>query len=374
MIPYLNDASDVNNNNNSNPNEKTRLFSSSESTESFVACGPELRADIWKLLFTAVYYFVVLYCHSLILVYANERLPPSYKDQPLPDLFFQLFNYVPESFRYAEIIIMFFLCCFAVLLLFHKSRLILLRRFLVIHATAFLLRSITVIATTLPVPSTRINCRVITITHPLERFAIAFGILFGGGMSINGVQTCGDYIYSGHTVTVTLLNMMIVEYTPFKMLPFHIITWILNISSIILILLSRQHYSVDVVLGYFIATRLFYTYHHFSFYLSRAVQRAKCSLILCFPLMYFLENHTTAPIENEYEIPFKNQVIYLVQLCKQKIRGQSSAGFANGTNNEGYASDLTDNTTNPGGRVVTMAEPYSPDMLLVQRQDRKSVV
>ena len=43
------------------------------------------------------------------------------------------------------------------------------------------------------------------------RLSRAFEIFFGVGMSVNGVRTCGDYMFSGHTVSVTLLNFFITE-------------------------------------------------------------------------------------------------------------------------------------------------------------------
>ena len=39
----------------------------------------------------------------------------------------------------------------------------------------------------------------------------ALEIWRGFGMSVQGVRTCGDYMFSGHTVTLTMLNFFITE-------------------------------------------------------------------------------------------------------------------------------------------------------------------
>lgn len=63
--------------------------------------------------------------------------------------------------------------------------------------------------TSLSVPGAHLECPQFDIDVPIEvKLQRAADIAMGLGLSINGVQTCGDYMFSGHTVVITLLNYL----------------------------------------------------------------------------------------------------------------------------------------------------------------------
>lgn len=105
-------------------------------------------------------------------------------------------------------------------LILHKHRLVLLRRFFALAGTVFLLRCVTMLITSLSVPGTHLECTASNqkyesndnlVDMVATRINRAYVIWSGLGMTIQGVRTCGDYMFSGHTVALTLLNFFITE-------------------------------------------------------------------------------------------------------------------------------------------------------------------
>ena len=88
-----------------------------------------------------------------------------------------------------------------------------------------------------------------------------FGVLGGGGMSITGKTLCGDYIYSGHTMSLVMAFLIIKEYSPRRWILLHYAAMVVAIAGVVTLLIARGHYSIDVVVAYWITTRIWWIFH-----------------------------------------------------------------------------------------------------------------
>nr|QQM99880.1 sphingomyelin synthase [Nephotettix cincticeps] len=268
-----------------------------------------LRPEIWKALIALAYLFVVTWITAFVMVIVHDRVPDMKKYPPLPDIFLDNVPHIPWAFHMCEWTGTLLLLIWVTVLLFHKYRFILLRRFFALSGTVFLLRCITMLITSLSVPGTHLECtpRNSTSIEPLlldllSKMKQAYIIWKGAGMSIQGVRTCGDYMFSGHTVALTMLNFFITEYTPRDIYILHLFTWMLNCFGIFFILSGHEHYSIDVFIAFYITSRLFLYYHTLANNQS-LMQRDTGRTRIWFPLFSFFESDVDGIVPNEYESP-----------------------------------------------------------------------
>eukprot|EP01120_Amphizonella_sp_Union-15-10_P009029 TRINITY_DN3343_c0_g1_i1.p1 TRINITY_DN3343_c0_g1~~TRINITY_DN3343_c0_g1_i1.p1 ORF type:complete len:296 (+),score=10.25 TRINITY_DN3343_c0_g1_i1:298-1185(+) len=261
-------------------------------------------SSVWpRALLSFCYLGFVAFTTAITMTIVHYRVPDQENYPPLPDVVLDNLQYIPWAFRMCEYIAVILMMIFSVVMIGHRYRIVILWRISTITGTVFLLRCITMFATSLSVPGTHLNCKVTQETGiPFETLLHrAWEITLGLGLSIKGVRTCGDYMFSGHTSALTILNYTINEYTPSDWKGLHIASWVMNFFGMFLVLAAHEHYTIDVLIAFYISSRLFVWYHAMAN--SRPVS-SSIAMTAVFPLFGYLEDETKGVIPNEYEWPW----------------------------------------------------------------------
>ncbi|XP_064457925.1 phosphatidylcholine:ceramide cholinephosphotransferase 2-like [Ornithodoros turicata] len=269
---------------------------------------PRLVQEKWKTLTAFGFLSGNLVLNLTCLAVVHERVPDRSKYPPLPDIFFDLFPPLDWALDVSEIIIIISIWSTLLLLFIHRYRWIVLQRVFFIMGILYLMRSITMFVTQVPVASTTYYCSPkANTTNPLLIMKRVIQLLSGFGLSINGQHTfCGDYIYSGHTVILTLSYLVVREYSPQRWKLLHIFYLLLSSVGIIMVLLSRGHYTVDVVLGYYVTSRVFLIYHSLANNNSLKIPSQNNNFLArvwWFPLFTYFEKNVGGVVPRQYEWP-----------------------------------------------------------------------
>ncbi|KAL2101699.1 hypothetical protein ACEWY4_003460 [Coilia grayii] len=224
-------------------------------------CKP-LPLEWWKTFIALVYAVSSLVLTTVTITIVHERVPSKESSPPLPDKFFDYIDRVKWAFVVTEVNGIILTSIWFIQWTFHKYRAIVARRFLFLVGTLYLYRCVTMYITTLPVPGMHMICAPKLNDDLQAKMQRVLHLMSGGGLSITGSHLlCGDFLYSGHTVMLTLTYLFIKEYSPRSFWWYHLLCWLMSAVGVVCILVAHEHYSVDVVVGYFITTRLFYWYH-----------------------------------------------------------------------------------------------------------------
>jgi len=253
-----------------------------------------------------MYGMAVSWLTALVMTVVHDRVPDMAKYPPLPDIILDNVPHIPWAFEMTELTGMTLMAIWILMIMFHKHRFIIARRFFAIAGTIFLLRCVTMLITSLSVPGVHLDCKPRPYGSWANRLRNAYIIWSGAGLSVQGVRTCGDYMFSGHTVSLTLLNFFITEYTSRRIYFLHTFTWLCNCFGVFFILAAHEHYSIDVFVAFYITSRLFLYYH--TLVNNRAVSKYQESFDakrtwFYFPLFSFFEQNIEGRIPNVFELP-----------------------------------------------------------------------
>ncbi|KAJ8361629.1 hypothetical protein SKAU_G00181540 [Synaphobranchus kaupii] len=268
--------------------------------------GSELDPECWKTAVSSVYVMLVFGFTSFVMVIVHDRVPDMQTYPPLPDIFLDSVPRIPWAFAMAETCGLILCSIWLLVLLLHKHRSILMRRLCSLMGTVFMLRCVTMFVTSLSVPGQHLQCSGKMYGDVWEKLRRALAIWSGFGMTLTGVHTCGDYMFSGHTVVLTMLNFFVTEYTPRGWNFIHTLSWVLNLFGIFFILAAHEHYTIDVFIAFYITTRIFMYYHTLAN--TRAYQQSRRARVW-FPMFSFFERNVRGPVPNEYCWPFDKPAV-----------------------------------------------------------------
>lgn len=238
------------------------------------------------------------------LAFTHERVPDI---KPLPDLVLDHIKYQPWGLSVSEVLLMVNTMTAVVIILFHSHRSIILRRIWLILGLLYYARALTMMVTVLPKADEEYECMPRKNDTSAEMYLKrVLTIISGGGLSINGKHVfCGDYIFSGHTMTLTLGYLAIIQYSPKRFVLLHWASLLAAICGVIFLLLSRGHYSIDVLVAYWASSRLWWVYHtlaHNENLKSRGPHNLLSNMIW-WHVFRFFENKVSGPLPQKYSVP-----------------------------------------------------------------------
>jgi len=268
--------------------------------------GTKFPKERWKTCSAIVFVIINFIFTTASLSITHELRNPNLP--PLPDLALDHLPYHKWALDVSEILIMISTIVAALVVVFHKHRCILIRRICVIVGLLYGYRAITMIVTVLPSANKDYHCDV-QLNHTISTGEVVHRVLkimSGFGLSINGQHVyCGDFIFSGHTMILILCYLIIVEYTPVRLWLLHWLLWLVAMSGVSMLMVSRGHYTIDVIIAYFVTTRLWYM--HNAIIANRHFQQRSSTNHLArlwwWRLAIWFEENVKGPVPAQFEFP-----------------------------------------------------------------------
>ncbi|VDM39357.1 unnamed protein product [Toxocara canis] len=176
----------------------------------------------------------------------------------------------PASPLVGDAMVVLCITCLVALVVLHNERVVMLRRTFFIVACLYTMRTISLLCTQLPSGYVNNNsqCRARMNRSSMNWNLFAFRILQQtvklGFQDVDDKMLCGDLLFSGHTISMVISTLTIGYYLPKSLKPLRYVPWILTWIGMVCMVVSRTHYTIDVVFAYWMSTGIFTLYHAFS--------------------------------------------------------------------------------------------------------------
>jgi len=214
-----------------------------------------------RVLVVLVFYLTSLYTMSVMIVVAGIRYPKA--SNVLPDVGFDIIPAIYSS-TIPNSLLTIAMVATALRLAVHRKGITIMRRFMVVHGVTALMRGITMVATSYPDPS------LVCIDYEPPSSSSVF---WKNTLVSNLDFTCGDLMFSGHTLFYVLIGLVWQKYT---YLVEKCIVWFISVLGCVSLIVTRLHYTNDVIIAAYIAATAWYIYH---MYATDPVYRKKCFIL-----------------------------------------------------------------------------------------------
>uniref|UniRef100_A0AC35FSA4 Sphingomyelin synthase-like domain-containing protein n=1 Tax=Panagrolaimus sp. PS1159 TaxID=55785 RepID=A0AC35FSA4_9BILA len=264
------------------------------------------RTELLKLAVAFFCLVISAFLNFFLLTVIHDIVPR----QPLPDLVFMLIPQQRWAWAVGDVFSTINATIGFIIIFLHKERIIVLRRAFLLGGILYGLRAVVLGVTFLP-PSfhnrdemclPQVNRSAMYTTEIIHRFVtyvVTLGLTSGQEKIL-----CGDLMFSGHTLTLTIMYFIQLQYTPRGLVVLRYIATPITFCGIAALVVSGGHYTMDVLIAYWLTTHVFWGYHQM-FEMPRN-QRASAPLsrVWWFWLCYWFEADVPpGPLKNEWDLP-----------------------------------------------------------------------
>ncbi|KAL3093643.1 hypothetical protein niasHT_026681 [Heterodera trifolii] len=282
-------------------NKKKGLGNSSRQSQFF-------RSELMKTVVAFLCLAVSAFLNFLLLTIIHDIVPR----QPLDDLVWFIIPQQGWAWPVGDVLSTVNSVVGFCIVILHRHRMVIFRRVFLIAAILYGLRAIVLGVTFLPPAFENRDklCRpqmngtsmyVDEIAARFVTYVVTLGLTSGQPEIL-----CGDLMFSGHTVVLSIMYFTQLRYSPRGL---YILRWIalpITFMGIAALVLSGGHYTMDVLIAYWLTSHVFWSYHQ-QFEMPTA-QRTQSALsnIWWFWLCFWFESEVpdTGPIVNDWNWPF----------------------------------------------------------------------
>uniref|UniRef100_A0A7E4W8W4 PAP2_C domain-containing protein n=1 Tax=Panagrellus redivivus TaxID=6233 RepID=A0A7E4W8W4_PANRE len=267
----------------------------------------KFRLELFKLLVAYCCLAVSAFLNFFLLTVIHDIVPRT----PLPDLVFILIPQQRWAWAVGDVLSTVNAVVGFIVVFLHRDRLIVLRRVFLLGAIMYGLRAVVLGVTFLPpsfhnrdeICEPQVNRSAMYTTEILHRFVtyvVTLGLTSGQEKIL-----CGDLMFSGHTVVLTIMYFVQLQYTPKGLVALRYIATPITFLGIAALVVSGGHYTMDVLIAYWLTSTVFWGYHQM-FELPRSARaNAPLSRLWWFWLAYWFEADVPAgALRNEWNLPY----------------------------------------------------------------------